>query len=157
MPRKWSITQLDEAVNSSISIAQVLRKLGLREAGGNYATINRLIKEMDIDISHWQGQGWSKGLKRFDIPSRDLAEILVENSVGSNSHLKTRLLRENILSNICALCGLTEWLSQPISLHLDHVNGKRNDNRIENLRLLCPNCHSQTITYCGRNIGKASY
>ena len=70
------------------------------------------------------------------------------------THLKDRLLKEGIFQSQCSRCGLTEWLGALISLHLHHLNGKNNDNRVENLQLLCPNCHSQTETYSGRNIAK---
>jgi HNH endonuclease len=66
-------------------------------------------------------------------------------------HLKNRLIRANLLTCVCQICGLTEWRGQSIVLELDHINGKETDNRLENLRLLCPNCHSQTTTYCSKN------
>ncbi|MBV9864030.1 MAG: HNH endonuclease [Abitibacteriaceae bacterium] len=82
--------------------------------------------------------------------------ILVENSeYVSTNHLKRRLIREGLLENRCAICQYQEWLGKPLTLHLDHVNGISKDNRLENLRLLCPNCHSQTETYCGRNMQRA--
>ena len=65
--------------------------------------------------------------------------------------LKKRILRAGLLKNECYICGLKEWLNKPIVLQLDHINGNNKDNRIENLRLLCPNCHSQTSTWCGKN------
>jgi len=83
-----------------------------------------------------------------------LSEILVENSGYTNiARLKIRLLREGLLEAKCygEGCGLTEWRGQPISLQLDHINGDNLDHRIENLRLLCPNCHSQTETFAGKN------
>ena len=67
------------------------------------------------------------------------------------AHLKERLVKEKYLEYKCAECGITEWNGKPLSLHLDHINGINNDHRIENLRFLCPNCHSQTNTYAGKN------
>ena len=80
-------------------------------------------------------------------------EILVENSsYQSRQSLKKRLLRDNLLENKCQICGqLPIWNNQPLSLQLDHINGHNNDNRLENLRILCPNCHSQTNTFSGKN------
>lgn len=81
-----------------------------------------------------------------------LETYLVENSAAARCSLKRRLIAEGRLSSICAICGLTQWCEQPLSLHLDHINGVNNDNRLCNLRLLCPNCHSQTPTYAGRKL-----
>jgi hypothetical protein len=65
--------------------------------------------------------------------------------------LNKRILKEKILKNECSVCEINEWNSKPISLHLDHINGISTDHRLENLRFICPNCHSQTDTYCGKN------
>jgi len=80
--------------------------------------------------------------------------VLVQGSTYDVPLLKRRLVEEGLLAPRCASCGLGEtWEGAPLVLHLDHINGDRTDNRLENLRFLCPNCHSQTETYCGRNIG----
>ncbi len=85
------------------------------------------------------------------IPKQTTESILVENSTYTwTGGLKKRLLKEGLLQYRCYICGLTEWLGKPISLQLDHENGVRSDCRIENLRLLCPNCHSQTPTFAGK-------
>jgi hypothetical protein len=87
-----------------------------------------------------------------------LEEILVARSTYSNvGHLKRRLTRAGLLRAGCYVCGLTEWLGRPLSLILDHANGLHYDNRLENLRLLCPNCNSQTDTFAGRNKGVSRY
>ena len=65
--------------------------------------------------------------------------------------LKKRIIKENILEYTCAECSNNTWRGKPISLHLDHINGIPTDHRLENLRFMCPNCHSQTVTYCGKN------
>jgi len=154
-PRKYQEYQLIEAVATSRSIAQVLTQLGLKPAGGNYATIRLKVSELELDTTHWKGQGWNKGLNVPSFTRRDLVDILVENSPHKQSHsLKLRLIKEGLLLERCNECGLIDWQQKPISFHLEHINGIHNDNRIENLQLLCPNCHSQTDTYCGKNIGK---
>lgn len=151
---KYSIDQLRDAVQSSISKREVLRRLGLVEAGGNYATITRYIKTNCIDTSHWLGKGHLKGKSHNWAKKRSLQEILVEDSpaVCTNS-LRLRLLREGLFERKCYAkgCGLKIWKGQPIALELEHINGCRTDNRRENLTLLCPNCHAQTSTYRGKN------
>ena len=97
---------------------------------------------------------WDKARLRGEIKTRaagmPIADLL-QNAV-SRQNVKMRLLRAGLLKNECAECGLTHWRGKRLSLHIDHINGVRNDHRLENLRMLCPNCHSQTETYGGRNI-----
>lgn len=150
--RTWTEEDLREAVRSNLSIAGVLRDLGLRPLGGNYGTINRYVDKLDLDTSHWTGQGWLKDSNTRTTTPIPLSSILVVNSsYTSSSHLKKRLIDADLLKEICYICKLAPiWNNLPLTLHLDHINGIKNDNRLENLRLLCPNCHSQTPTYCNR-------
>ncbi len=151
-PTQYSKEELAKAVAESFSMADVLRKLNLRPAGGNYDIVKRKIKELGLDTSHFKGQGWLKGQKSPFIRQRTLEEILVEESTYvSTTHLRQRLLAEGIFEHCCLSCGLAEWLERPIPLEIDHINGDRRDNRLENLRLLCPNCHALTTTYRGKN------
>lgn len=153
MRHSYTVEQLIEAVKSSTSIAQVLTKLKIRPAGGNYATIKRRIDSHGIDISHFDGQAWARGANLG--PKKPLTDYLVDGSVSANSSsLRKRLIAEEVFEHKCSSCNLSEWLGQPISLELEHINGRHTDNRIENLTLLCPNCHAFTPTYRGRNIGK---
>jgi uncharacterized protein YerC len=102
---------------------------------------------------------WSKAKYAGKIVARHdvlpLHEILTEKSSHARKHVKSRLLHTNTLRNACYICGISEWLGKPLSLELDHINGIGDDHRLENLRMLCPNCHSQTETFKGRN--KRSY
>jgi hypothetical protein len=141
------------AVMNSRSAAGALRILGLVPAGGNYIALYDRIREYALDTSHWLGQGHLKGQTNPYTPKIPLEKILVRNSSyrGGTSLLRSRLVRAGIFADRCSACGLSEWRQRRIALHLDHANGERFDNRPENLRLLCPNCHSQTETYCGRN------
>lgn len=155
MPRSRLYTdeQFFEAVRSSVSIAETLRKIGIVPCGGNYCLANLRIKKMNIDTSHFVGQGHLKGKTHGWSKKIDLKDILVEDSKYSNTvTLKRRLIKEGLLENKCYECGITEWRGTPISLELEHINGNRFDNRIANLCILCPNCHSQTKTFRGRNI-----
>lgn len=145
----YSENDLRKAVKESFSIRQVLNKLGLKEAGGNYETTKRRIKNLNIDTSHFTGQLWSKG-KTFS-PKRKIDYYFKENIVVQSFRLRNRLISEGIKQHKCECCGITEWMGQPTPIELDHINGKHHDNRLENLRLLCPNCHAQTDTYRGKN------
>ena len=145
----YSEEDLREAVKTSTSIRQVLDKLNIVPAGGNYQTTNRRIQKLDIDTSHFTGQAWNRG--KVIGPKRPIEEYLKENSVVQSFRLKNRLLLEGIKQHKCECCGITEWNKKPAPLELDHINGNHHDNRLENLRILCPNCHAQTDTYRGKN------
>jgi Zn finger protein HypA/HybF involved in hydrogenase expression len=151
--RKWTKEDFVSAVNSATSIAQVLIRLGLHPTGANYKTIHRYVKEYELTTDHWLGQGHLKGKNHSWNPCRSLNEICSENSTyTSTSKLKKRLLEAGLLQNKCSLCEqLPIWHGQSLVLVLDHVNGVSTDNRLENLRILCPHCHSQTSTFAGRN------
>ncbi len=147
---------LREVVSTSISAAEALRRLGRDPRGTNYKALKRRLLQWGIDTEHWTSASkglFQKGRERNIRTTIPLEQVLVECSTYSNSaRLKIRLLRRGLLRNECYVCGiLATWQDQPLSLQLDHLNGVHNDHRIENLRLLCPNCHSQTVTFCGRN------
>ena len=156
MPRISKIYQIPEEeframVATADSYSDILRQLNLTTRGGSSLDIlKRRITELKCSIEHF-GQKASISAPNIKYA---LDEILVENSSYTNiSRLKIRLVKENRLEYKCACCGISEWMGKPISLQLDHINGKNNDHRIENLRFLCPNCHSQTETYAGKNKG----
>lgn len=137
-----------EIVKKSNSYSDCLRAVGLKTSGGSSTDVlKRRIKELNCSIEHFY---ISTGNSR---DKYSLDEILVENSTYANiSCLKRRLVNEGRLEYKCAKCGNKgEWLGEKLVLQLDHINGKNNDHRIENLRFLCPNCHSITDTYAGKN------
>jgi 5-methylcytosine-specific restriction endonuclease McrA len=96
------------------------------------------------------GQGHLKG-KTHNYNTKPIDELLVENSIYQSFKLKNRLLKEGLKDHKCEICGITEWMGKLTPLELDHINGNNKDNRIENLRVICPNCHAQTETYRGKN------
>lgn len=146
--RRWTDEQFAQAVQASTSVREALTRLGLVAAGGNYKEFRKHVARLGLDVSHFRGRGHGKGQPG----KQPLHSILIRQSSYTNSNaLRIRLIREGVLAPICAECGLTDWRDRPITLHLEHINGLNIDHRIENLRLLCPNCHSQTETYCGRN------
>lgn len=136
-------------VKNSLSYSDCLRTLGLTTKGGSSTDVlKRRISELNCSIKHFKGQ--FKSFTKYK-----LEEILIKDSTYANiSKLKERLIKANLLEYKCHKCGITEWQNKPISLQLDHINGINNDHRLENLRLLCPNCHSQTDTYAGKNKNK---
>ena len=148
--RKYSVSDLKSAVNNSKSIAGVLRFLGLRPIGGNYRTIHRLIDVNGIDTSHFTGQGWNVGLQFKPKKSISDEDIFVKDSNYKCSwRLRERYKRLTGIT-LCENCGLGKWQGQDIPLEIHHINGNNTDNRIENLQLLCPNCHALTDNYRGR-------
>lgn len=138
-------------VKESKSYAEMLRHLGLTTRGGASSKLLKLrIHNLDIDTSHFKSR---VDLMQERATHYSLDEILVENSHYFNiQKLKKRLVAEQRLKYECSIChNKGEWLGHKLTLQLDHINGINNDHRLENLRFLCPNCHSQTETYCGKN------
>ena len=131
--RNYSDADIVEAVKTSKSIAQVLRKLGLVAKGGNYLTIQLAIARLQLDASHFTGQAWQRG------------KVLPVGVGISNLTIKKSLIARD--GHECSKCHLTEWLGLPIPLELDHIDGNRFDHSPSNLRILCPNCHAQTPTW----------
>jgi hypothetical protein len=142
-------------VASALSVAEVLRLLEIRQTGGSHTHMARRIRQLGLDSSHFLGQGRNRGTSHKPAKKPAL-EILVERSaLAARTPAKTlrRALAEIGRPLRCTMCGMGDrWLGSEITLEVDHINGRHNDNRPENVRLLCPNCHSQTETYCARNI-----
>jgi Zn finger protein HypA/HybF involved in hydrogenase expression len=136
-------------VASCTSYTEVLQKLGLSPRGG---TSSKLLKKRLIELkcstSHFKPQHANAQAK-----AQPLSTILVENSAYTNiNRMKIRIIRDGLMQYECTECGLgPEWNGKPITLQLDHINGIHDDHRLTNLRFLCPNCHSQTDSFAGRN------
>lgn len=154
---KYTNEQFIEAVKNSLSIAEVCRKLKIKAVGGNYKTVKNKISELNLDTSHFTGKAWNQGLRyRIIVPAKPLSEILVKDSPYQSYRLAQRLEKEGLKEHRCEMCQNTEWFGQSIKLELHHINGNHNDNRLENLQLLCPNCHSFTDNYRGKNQGRSA-
>lgn len=149
---KYEKNILTDLVNNSQNKKDCLKKLNLTLRPGNYDTLNKYIKLYNLDISHFKNDNYR--LSEFFIKNikKKLSEILIENSTYNRSSLKKRLYDEGLKERICELCGQGEkWNNMKISLILDHINGINDDNRIENLRIVCPNCNAGLKTHCKGN------
>jgi hypothetical protein len=149
-PRWCSEEDVRAAVADSLSYAEVLRRLGLRAAGGNHRTIRKYVEDVWlIPVDHFDAQR-----ARSAVPARatPLDEVLVEGSTYHRGHLKRRLLAEGLKRSECEMCGQGDmWRGRRMSLVLDHINGVHDDHRLENLRIVCPNCNATLDTHCGRH------
>lgn len=144
---KYERNYFETIVSNSDNITDVAKNLGLKPFCGNRNTINKYIKLYCIDTTHFK-QCYS-GSSRNLLSKRTLNEILVVNSNYDTTNLKERLYKEGIKERICELCGQDEsWCGKKMSLILDHINGIKNDLRIENLRIVCPNCNATLPTHC---------
>lgn len=171
-------------LSDGVSRAEIARRLGISKATVSYharrlgeAIDDRCARRYDwgavqrfYDDGHgvrdcmaafgFSAASWFDAVNRGALVARPSAtpitELLVAGSYHGRHNLKTRLVREGLKRRECERCGLVDWLGEPLTLALHHINGRRNDNRLENLMLLCPNCHSQTDTFAGRNGGQPS-
>lgn len=152
---KWTKEILQAAVSASTNMCEVLRSLGLEVVGGHHTHISRRIKAYDIDTSHFRmptrrGEAWRP---------RTPEGLLVEQPIGQARRIPSDRLKWAMkasgMQERCALCGAEAvWRGHPLPLEVDYIDGNWRDNRIENLRFLCPNCHSTTGSYRGRGKGR---
>lgn len=119
------------------SMFQLLAKLGLKNAGGNYTNMRKILQRLNLNCEHWVGQAWNKD-KRIKDWSKFTRAV----------NLKPHLIKER--GHKCESCCLSEWMNQPITLEIEHIDGDRTNNSIDNLQLLCCNCHALTATWRNR-------
>lgn len=153
---------LRELCVTSHSLAEVLRKAGRKQSGGNQDLLKKKIAYFNIDVSHFAGQSWSKGKNKYtdkrlmaisnNKEKYSIDEIFIKNSPVTQKVLRKYVEKYNILKYECCKCGCDgKWQNGIIALELDHIDGDNKNNERSNLRYLCPNCHALTKTYRGRN------
>ncbi|MCA2175485.1 hypothetical protein LDL08_04735 [Nonomuraea glycinis] len=156
--QKYTQEMLTEAAAGARSVADVLRYLGIRWAGGSHAHISRRLKHFNIDTSHFVGQAHGRGRRSPAV--RSYQEILVvrpPDAIREKAPVLRRALCEAGVSYACSGCSIDgTWQGKALTLHVDHINGGWLDNRMVNLRFLCPNCHSQTANFAGKGKVKGS-
>ena len=147
---------MQKLLDESSSYGQVLEKLGMSTHGSNRITLRKVINKYDSDltlIAENRAQASKKQLNDLHAQNAITLEDVLQNKarIKSNRFLQM-LINAGYKNNKCECCGIESWMNKPITFHLHHINGNHNDNRIENLMVLCPNCHSQTDNYAGKNI-----
>jgi len=159
MKEKYRKENIEPIIKEAKNWTDVLRSLNMSLHGNSRTTLKKYVKLYDINISHFETDkeryyrvNGNSGVKK----RISLSEILVSGSTYTNTnHLKNRLYDEGIKERTCEKCGQDErWYGEKISLILDHINGINNDNRIENLRIVCPNCNATFPTHGGKNVNK---
>ena len=172
--KKYTKDLLEPIIKESFSWAEAMRKLDIKNSGGMHRLIKSHVVSHGIDFSHFKGRGWSKGLNKTNsekinnianLIKKPDEQVFKKGSTYQGSKLKERLIKDHGWKDECSVCGLTDWLGNPITLHLDHIDGDHTNNEFENLRIICPNCHQQTKTWgstkkkhkkckCGKEISK---
>ena len=147
---KYTKELLQEKIKNCYSFAELCRRLGLKPEGSNPKTVRRKLEEFGIDYSHFTGKRWNTNTNNPVYRGKYLPN-LCEHSSLSSSNIKELIYRLGLKENRCEKCGISTWQNRPIVCELHHINGNSTDNRIENLQILCPNCHSQTDNFRSRN------
>jgi hypothetical protein len=139
-----------KAIENAVTVRNALELMGSAISGNSYAIFWRRVERLNINTDHLNVRHWRSDRKPN--PSRPVSYYLqFEGPVVQSTLLKKRLIKEGLLNEKCYKCGVIEWCGDRLTLHLDHIDGYKFNNQLENLRLLCPNCHSQTDTYAGKN------
>lgn len=146
----YSVDEVSKIVKECFSIRELIIKLKGTQGGGNcYKKVYNFLSQHKIDYSHFLGQGLKGKNKKPKIP----IETYLTNAVKITSYkLKNKLFEEGIFERKCMKCKNILWLNEPIPLELHHKDGNKNNNQIDNLEILCPNCHCFTDTYKTKNI-----
>lgn len=152
------VEEFKELVRDSDSLATIIKHFNFVTSHGNYRTLKKRLAKERIDYSHIKMGRNSNHGRRFPSKAIPLKEVMIRNSTYSRGCLKRRLIKDRILEEKCSICGIdNNWEGEPLVMVLDHRNGVNNDHRLENLRLLCPNCNSQTPTFSGKQKSQNYY
>lgn len=150
----YSKSELQELLDTSNSYADVLRKIGMSQYGNNYETLTKAINTMDLDLTKIavNREKAKSSMFKEKVRKAPSLEDIINGNYGKyrSASLRDRLIKEGYKEHRCENCGLDTWLGEKIPLHLHHVDGNHNNNKLENLQLLCPNCHSMTDNYAGK-------
>lgn len=148
--RQVSSSEIASAVSDNITYAGCLRQLGLNTKGRDHGLLKERVSNLGLDTSHFRGRHWAAGKK---LPNRvkPLSHYLVSGKATDSTHLKKRLIGNGVKEHMCEYCKRTSWNDGKIPLELHHRDGDRYNNVLDNIELLCPNCHALTDTYCGKN------
>lgn len=140
---EYTKEELTETIKCCKNYIDVIRTLKINKYYHTY--LKKFVQENNIDITHFK--------KQYTNKSRRIEEIMVKDAAAySSKSVKNYLIKNKLVNNECSICKILPiWNDKPLTLQLDHINGDHHDNRVENLRLICPNCHSQTDTFTGRN------
>lgn len=153
--KKISKEVFEKIVAESYCIADICRKIGWQPRGDNYKVVHRYIDEYGVDTTHFRPHRTNVGNILNKGKEKPASFYLKEKSYVKTSSLKWKLFSEGLKEYKCEKCGCTIWNGQQLALQLHHINGDDTDNRLENLQILCPNCHSQTDNFCGKNVRKS--
>lgn len=140
--------EAEKIVKECYSIADFCRKVGWQPRGDNYKIFHKYVKQYNLDISHFTGN--KTNLNNLLNVGISKEEFFKKDKLIKACDIKKKIFKEGLKENKCEICGLTEWLNNPIKLQIHHIDGDHMNNEIENIQLLCPNCHSQTENFAGR-------
>lgn len=156
---KYTKEMIEDKIDDVFSFAELLRSFGKAPVGGNITHMKKRCDKFGIDYSHFTGQGSNKGKQPVNKKTAD--EILVFNenelSFRPKREMLKRAMTEKGIEYLCSVCGINEWNGEEITLDIDHIDGNYRNNVLENLRYLCPNCHSQTKTYGNKNRNRLTH
>jgi len=156
----YSREELQAIIDISCGYSNALRRMGMNPKGGNPETLKRIITEYEIDTSKME-RNRSERYRQCAFETHKKRIVKVKDIISGNvrwtqtSRLLSKLVKEGYKERKCEICGITDWQGKPITMNLHHIDGNRENNSIENLQVLCPNCHSQTDNFAGKKLKKA--